>query len=157
MWKCAIRLSYRDQFREPKVNKQQFIWIFIVADPHFNILPRFCQFGFIFTQSSPTSRKLQQTQASVESAGHGGKPNRSISQYSTQTNEESNIFNWLRSGEHCVSSAGVLLGHYHLPLWTDIPLRDRRPLFVQTQACPVLCCMCVCVCSTPACLSQASA
>lgn len=37
----------------------------------------------------------------------------------------------------------------HLPLRTDVPLRDRRPLFVQTQACPVLCCaacMCVLVC-----------
>lgn len=34
----------------------------------------------------------------------------------------------------------------HLPLQTDVPLRDRHPLFVQTQACPVLCCTCVCVC-----------
>lgn len=57
----------------------------------------------------------------------------------------------------------------HLPLQTDIPLRDRQPLFVQTQACPVLCstcvcvsvcvCVCACVCfyvSTSACLCQAS-
>lgn len=34
----------------------------------------------------------------------------------------------------------------HLPLRTDVPLRDRQPLFVQTQACPILCCVCVCVC-----------
>lgn len=54
----------------------------------------------------------------------------------------------------------------HLPLRTDVPLGDRRPLFVQTQACPVLCCaalhicvcLCLCVClPTSACLSQASA
>lgn len=42
-----------------------------------------------------------------------------------------------------------------LPLRTDVPLRDRQPLFVQTQACPVLCyaaCMCVRICvDVPAC------
>lgn len=43
----------------------------------------------------------------------------------------------------------------HLPLRTDVPLGDRRPLFVQTQACPVLSCavlrctyVCVCVCAS---------
>lgn len=50
------------------------------------------------------------------------------------------------------------------PSKTDIPLRDRQPLFVQTQACPVavlhmhVCvgaCVCFCV-STSACLCQAS-
>ena len=50
---------------------------------------------------------------------------------------------------HCVLSHVSLLFPRppHLPLRTDVPLRDRQPLFVQTQACPVLCYavgMCVC-------------
>lgn len=55
---------------------------------------------------------------------------------------------------HCVLSQVSLLfpRPLHLPLRTDVPLRDRQPLFVQTQACPVLCyaCayVCVCVCAS---------
>lgn len=43
---------YKQTFREAKVSKQQFKWIYIVVDPDINILLGFCQFGFILTQSS---------------------------------------------------------------------------------------------------------
>lgn len=52
---------------------------------------------------------------------------------------------------HCVLSHVSLVfpRPLHLPLRTDIPLRDRRPLFVETQACPALgnaACMCASAC-----------
>ena len=52
---------------------------------------------------------------------------------------------------HCVLSHVSLLfpRPLQLPVRTDVPLRDRQPLFVQTQACPVLCFAAsapVCVC-----------